>query len=133
MNYYANLYYDDYNSNDIKTHISIVEGIYQVDGHQKVRVIGDVNITENMFIKYRKKSFDVININQNTITLKKSHYNTTTRSILYEQTYILLQDLLITEGYTPENIQHIITNITVISNNVSIKTNNDCLGEWIAF
>ena len=133
MNYYAKIYYDDYDSNNIKTHLHIVEGVYEVNAHQKARVIGDVNITENTFIKYRKHSYNVIDMGENTITLKRLHYNDTIHNVSEEDTYILLQNLLTTEGHTQENIQQIITHINNISNNISIKTNNNCLGEWIAF
>jgi hypothetical protein len=133
MNYYAKIYYDDYDSNNIKTHLHIIEGVYEVNSYQKARVIGDINITENRFIKYRKHPFNVINIGENTITLKKSHYNDTTHTLTEEDTYILLQTLLTTEGHTQENIQKITMAINTISNNMSIKTNNNCLGEWISF
>lgn len=70
---------------------------------------------------------------ENTITLKRIHYNDTTHTVSEEDTYTLLQILLTTEGHTQENIQQINTAINTISNNMSIKTNNDCLGEWISF
>jgi hypothetical protein len=123
MNYYAKIYNDDYNPDDIKVHISIIEGIYEVNLRQKARVIGDVNITENTFCKYVKYPYDVINIEEYTITLKKNG----------EETYTLLSYLLTIEGYTPERIGEIITAIYNISNNISIKTNKNCLGNWIIF
>ena len=106
MNYYAKIYNDNYNINNIKKHISIIEGIYEANLRQKARVIGDMNITDNKFCKYVKQPYDVINSDENTITLKKNG----------EETFIRLSHLLTTEGYTQDQILHIITSIQNISN-----------------
>ena len=52
MNYYATLYKDDYNPDNIKVHIHVIEGIYELNFVQKARRVGDVNITENKFLKH---------------------------------------------------------------------------------
>jgi hypothetical protein len=121
MNYYANFYNDDYNPEDIKIHMHVIEGIYELNFVQKARRVGDVNITENKFLKHVKRSDNVVNIGENTITLK------------YMGEWTLLSHLLITAGYTPERIEQITTAINNISNNTSIKTNQNCYGEWINF
>jgi len=131
MNYYGKIYRDDFYPDNIKTYIQIIEGIYEVNNHTKARSIGCINITENKFIKYVKRPYDVINIEENTITIKKNHYNAETLVEYYEDTYILLSDILIGEGYTHEIISQIIATINNISNNKSIKTNNNCIGNWI--
>ena len=118
MNYYAKLY-----SDDVYVHISVIEGIYYSHLKQKARVVGDVNITENKFCKYVKQPYDVINMDENSITLKKSG----------EETYTLLQNLLISEDYTSEHIDRITSAINTISNNRAIRTNQSCLGNWITF
>ena len=133
MNYYAKLYKDDYNLDDIEVHIQIIEGIYESNLRQKARVIGDVNITENSFCKYVKQPYDVINVGEHTITLKKRFYNMETNSTSFEKTYTLLSHLLTTEGHTPERIAKISSAIYTISNDISIKTNQSCIGDWVKF
>jgi hypothetical protein len=117
MNYYAKLYNDDYEPNNIKVHMSIVEAHLT----QTARVIGDLNITENSFCKYVKQPYDIIEKGEYTITLKK----------LGEATYTLLSHLLTLERYTHERITQISSAIHAISNNTSIKTNQNCCGDWI--
>jgi hypothetical protein len=133
MNYYAKLYTDDYYPENIKLYISVIEGIYETNGNQKARVVGIINITENTFCKYVKQSYNVVGITDITITLKKSNYSNETRPILHEETYILLSHLLITEGYTPERVEQITNAVHTISNNKTIKTNQNCLEGWISF
>jgi len=133
MNYYAILYTDNYIPDNIKIHISVIEGIYDSNLRQKARVIGNINITDNIFYKHVKHPYNVINIGENTITLKKSYYNDETHSICHEQTYTLLSHLLITEGYTQEKIAQIITAINNISNNRSIKTHIHYLENYVTF
>ena len=133
MNYYANMYSDTSNPEDVEVHIRIVEGIYESQNHQKARVIGDVNITQSRFSKYVKQPYNIINIGEFTITLKKRNYNDETHSVSYEETYTLLSHLLTAEGYTQERITQITTAIHNISNDKTIKSNHDCLGDWIIF
>ena len=133
MNYYAKLYTDEYYPDNIKVYISVIEGIYETNGNQKARVVGIINMTENTFCKYAKQSYNVVGITDITITLKKSNYSNETRSILSEETYTLLSHLLITEGYTPERIEQITNAVHTISNNKTIKTNQNCLEGWISF
>ena len=123
MNYYGKIYNDDYNPDNIQIHITIVEGIYESQFRQKARKIGDVNISENSFCKYVKHPYDIMNIGEFTITLKKRG----------GETYTLLSHLLTIEGYNQEEITQITTAINSISNNSSIKTNQNCLGDWITF
>lgn len=117
MNYYAKLYNDDYDLNNITIYVIVVEE--HLD--QKARVIGVVNIIENSFCKYVKQPYDIIEKAEYTITLK-------TRG---EATYTLLSHLLTLEGYTHERITQISSAIHAISNNTSIKTNPNCCGDWI--
>lgn len=131
MNYYAELYNDDLNPNNVKVHIFIVEGIYEVNGRQKARVIGNLNITDNRFYKMVKQPYDVLNEGEYTIILKEHNYNRETRSVSYEKTYTLLSHLLTEEGYSQERIQQITTAINSISNNRSIKTDKNFCGTWI--
>ena len=133
MNYYAKVYRDDSDLNNIKTYIQVIEGIYEVNNNQKARRVCSVNITENKICKFRKHLFNVVGITDTTITLKKSNYSDETHSILSEETYMLLSHLLITEGYTQERVNQITTAIHNISNNKAIKTNKNCLGNWINF
>lgn len=123
MNYYARLYNvlnDDYTPDYTKRHVFIVEGMYEVNLRQKARVIGDINITDNSFFKRVKQPYDVISIGEYTITLKKSGE------------YTLLSHVLTSEGCTSERIAQITTAIHAISNNTSIKTNQNCYGDWIS-
>jgi hypothetical protein len=131
MNYYGKIYRDNFYPNDIKTYIQIIEGIYEANNRQKIRVIGSINITENKFMKFVKIPYDVINIGENTITIKKTHYNPDTLVVYYQDTYTLLSDILIAEGYTHEIITQIINAVNSISNNKLIKTNHNCIGNWI--
>jgi len=133
MNYYAKLYNDNSNPDDIKIHISVIEGIYESNFRQKARVVGDVNITDNSFCKYVKQPYDVIRTDGYTITLNKRILNMETNVVSYDETYTLLSHLLATEGYTQERITQISTAINNILNNRSIKTNQHCLRNWITF
>jgi len=130
MNYYATLYNDDSNPNNVKVHVFVVEGIYEVNGLQKARVIGNINITDNRFTKMVKQPYDVINEGEYTITLKEHNYNDQTRTVVYEKTYTLLSHLLTEEGHSQERIGQITTAIHNISNNRSIKTDKT---RWINF
>lgn len=123
MNYYAIRYNASYDIDTIAPHLSIIEGVYESNLRQKARVIGDVNLIENSICKYVKHPYDVVNIDEYTITLKKTG----------EVTYTLLSHLLTTEGYTQEQIIQLTIAIHNISNNTSIKTNQNCLGDWISF
>jgi hypothetical protein len=116
MNYYAKLYNDDYEPNNIKVHMSILETHLT----QKARVIGDLNITENSFCKYVKQPYDIIEKGEYTITMKN------------RGEYTLLSHLLTLEGYTHERITQISSAIHAISSNTSIKTNQNCCGDWIS-
>jgi len=133
MNYYANMYSDTSNPEDIQIHISIIEGIYEGQNHQKARVIGDVNISKSSFSKYVKHPYNIINTGEFTITLKKRNYNSETHCVSYEETYTLLSHLLTAEGYAQERIAQITTAIHNISNDKTIKSNHDCIGGWIIF
>ena len=128
MNFYGKIYNDGEN-----THISVIEGLYYLTLLPKARVIGDINITENKFCKYVKQPYDVINIGENIITLKKRQYDMTTHIVSYETTYFLLTNLLIEQGVLPERIAQILYAIDAISSNRNIKTNQSCVGEhkWI--
>jgi hypothetical protein len=126
MNYYGKRYYDD---NDI--HITIIEGIYESHLQQKARIIGNINISNSTFCKYVKQPYDVIHIGHTTVTLKKHNFNKETNSVLYEETYTLLSQILTLHGYTQVMIDHITSTINTISNDRSIKTNQGCLGYWI--
>jgi hypothetical protein len=126
MNYYGKLYHD---GNDI--HITIIEGIYESHLRQKARVLGDINISNSTFCKYVKQPYDVIHIGDTTVTLKKYNFNIETNSILYEEIYTLLSQLLTSNGYTQVRIDQITSAIDTISNNRSIKTNQGCVGDWI--
>jgi hypothetical protein len=133
MNYYAKLYTDDYYLDNIKVYIHVIEGIYQTDTRQKTRVVCSVNITENKICKYVKRPFDVVGLGEYTITLNKHNYDNETHTVLHEETYILLSHLLISAGYTQERVQQITNAIHTVSNNRAIKTNQNCLGNWIDF
>ena len=130
MNYYVTLYNDDTNPDNIKVHVFVVEGIYEVNGLQKARDIGNINITDNRFTKMVKQPYDVINEGEYTITLKQHNYNDQTRKVVYEKTYTLLSHLLAEEGYSQERIDHITSAIHNISNNRSIKADKT---RWINF
>ena len=123
MNYYARRYNASYDIDTITPHLSIIEGVYEANLMQKAKVIGDVNLIENSICKYVKQPYDVVNMDEYTITLKKTG----------EATYTLLSHLLTTEGYTQERIIQLTTAIHNISNNTSIKTNQNCYGDWISF
>jgi hypothetical protein len=131
MNYYAELYNDDSNPDNIKVHVFVVEGIYEANGMQKARVIGNLNITDNRFYKMLKQPYNVINEGEYTITLKQHNYNDQTRKVVYEKTYTLLSHLLTEEGHSQERIEQITTAIHNISNNRSIKTDQNFCGTWI--
>jgi len=123
MNYYAKLYNDDYNPDDIKVHLSVIE-VYETTITTKARIICDVNITDNTMCKYVKQPYNIINDTEPTITLNKKHG---------ERTFTRLSHLLNTEGYAPERIEQISLAIHNITNNSSIKSNHSCLGDWIGF
>ena len=123
MNYYARLYTDDYNPEDIKVHMSVIE-VYETTMQQKARIICDVNITDNTVCKYVKQPYSIINNTEPTITLNKKHG---------EKIFTRLSHLLNAEGYAPERIEQISLAIHNITNNSSIKSNNSCLGDWIGF
>jgi hypothetical protein len=112
MNYYGNIYYDDSNPDTINVHISIIEGVYEINLTQKARVIGSVNITTNSFCKLVKQPYNAVYIGHNTIKIGTG---------LRQITYTLLSDLLTTEGKSPEQIEEITTAINNISNNKQIK------------
>ena len=131
MNYYAELYNDEYIPDNVKMHFFVVEGIYEANGQQKARVIGNLNITDNIFYKMVKQPYDVLNEGEYTITLKQQNYNDQTRSVSYEKTYTLLSHLLTEEGYSQERIEQITIAINSISNNRSIKTDKNFCGTWI--
>ena len=131
MNYYAELYNDEYIPDNVKMHFFVIEGIYEANGRQKARVIGNLNITDNIFYKMVKQSYDVINQGEYTIILKEHNYNRETRSVSYEKTYTLLSHLLTEEDYSQERIEQITTAINSISNNRSIKTDKNFCGTWI--
>ena len=114
MTYYAKLYNDDYDLNNITIYIIVEEHL-----DQKARVIGVVNIIENSFCKYVTQPYDIIEKGDYTITLKK------------HGEYTLLSHLLTLEGYTHERITQISSAIHAISNNTSIKTNQNCCEDWI--
>lgn len=123
MDYYASLYRDDSNPDDIKIHIFVLE-LYEIAMQEKARVLCDVNITDNTVCKYVKQPYNIINNTEHTIILNKKHG---------ENTFTRLSHLLNTEGYTLERIEQISVAIHNISNNTSIKSNNSCLGEWVTF
>jgi hypothetical protein len=131
MNYYATLYNDELNPDHIKVHVFVVEGIYEANGRQKARVIGNLNITDNRFYKMVKQPYDVINEEEYTITLKEQNYNNEIRKVVYEKTYTLLSHLLTNEGHSQERIEQITSAIHNISNNRSIKTDQNFCGTWI--
>ena len=136
MNYYAKLVYglnDDYTPDYTQVHISIVEGIYEVDYRQQAKVIGCVNITENSFCKFITQPYDIIHTGEYTITLKKRNFIMDTQLVSYEDTYTLLSYLLIAEGYTQEKITQITTAINNITNNPAIQTSQNVYTSWISF
>ena len=120
MNQYGKLYKDDMN-----IHIEIVEGIYESNNIQKARVLGDVNIKENLFSKFLKQPYNVINLDETTITLKKHHYDIETNIISYEYTYTILDYLLLTQGYDPLRIEQIKNAVKNMSNDKNIRINQD--------
>jgi hypothetical protein len=123
MNYYAHLYYGmdgEYMLDYTQAHIKIVEGVYESQLRQKAKEIGIVNFATNSFYKQVKQPYNVIHIGENTITLKRMYGS---------ETYTLLSHLLTTEGYTQERIAQITAAVHNISNNTSIKTNQN----WVRF
>jgi hypothetical protein len=123
MNYYARLYLDDYNPENIKIHISVLE-VYEIAMQEKARVLCDVNITDNTLCKYVKQPYTIINNTEPIIILNKKHG---------ENTFTRLSHLLNAEGYSLERIEQISLAIHNITNNATIKSNQNCLGEWITF
>ena len=123
MIYSATLYTDDYNPDDIKVHMSVIE-LYETTTQQKARIICDVNITDNTVCKYVKQCYGIINNTEFTITLNKKYG---------EKIFTRLSHLLNAEGYTSERIEQISLAIHNITNNSSIKSNRSCLGDWISF
>jgi hypothetical protein len=124
MNYYAQRYTDEYDSSNTNIYFSIVEGVYESKNKSKAREIGILNITTRTFYKYVKQPYDVIDIGENTITLNMARHN---------KTYTLLSTLLASEGCTSEQIAHIFGQVSSISNNKTIRTNQPGfgVGEWI--
>lgn len=127
MNYYGQLH------NDGDTvYISLVEGIYHVGDCGKARVIGLLNFTERRMIKYAKQPYDVIDLSGETLILKKYRYNLTTHKVSYDDSYVLLQRILLDVGLTAENITHLIESINRISSDKRIKVNQNCLEDYIS-
>ena len=117
MNYYARLYLDDYNPEDIKIHLYVLE-VYEIAMQEKARVLCNVNITDNTLYKYVKQPYAIINNTEPIIILNKKHG---------ENTFTRLSHLLNAEGYTLERIEQISLAIHNITNNATIKSNQNCL------
>lgn len=130
MNLYAQIYHVD----EIM-YLIVVEGVYESRLIPKSRELVVVNLTDNKIKKLVKQPYDVLNIGDNTISLKKRRYDMNTHTITYEETYTTLSYLLSVQGYTQERIMQISNAINNISSNTNIKPNKCYFGEniWIDF
>jgi hypothetical protein len=121
MNYYGQQYTDsgiDY--------ITVVEGVYYKGAVAKARVIGMLNLTERKMIKYVKQPYNVLDLSEGVITLKKYRVDLATHIVYYDDKFTLLQEILGSLGQAAESITHIIESIDRISADKRIKPHTYC-------
>jgi len=116
MNLYAQ-HHDDGET----VYLSVVEGVYESRMVPKARELVNVNLTENKIMKLVKQPYDVINVGDNTVTLKKRRYDMNTHVITYAEIYTILSQLLEEHGYTQERIEQIQIAINNIASNTTIR------------
>lgn len=113
-------------------YISIIEGVYYSGSVAKARVIGALNLTENKMIKYAKQPYDVLDLSDGIITLRKYRVDLITHDVYYDDKYRLLHTILVNLDQNIESIPQIIESINRISSDKRITSNKNCMGEYVS-